>query len=396
MKSKPKEPEKAPPVQGGLTKVGWDYLVTLFHLAGYKSFDKRGRFIVSKQLCEDLFAVLEPNAPAPKDLTVRTKGSRASIYRSLTERIKRLQPGHSQETVEEDTLIALSRIEGFKDPRLFDEPGTGPIFRQVAGTDPYSIDFRRFCRKLMVAVSSASQGSDAGTNTSFPPAQAAQALNDKPTLKATMYLGGISFLIGKSFGYLQLVPEPGGLRLLYCPVVNGVENTEALGYLDLVLPLEAVGALHATAQAYLEKELSLDENVILQSPDEREHATLVKLYRDKPIGENGQLSGKENCWLRLVTGPDLEQKRRILLMPRDLICWVEACRLTGVLAAAHRTHQPMPVNKQTVLKTIKEEVITEMLSEHEREINAKCPPTTEQEKPAAVQPTTEQEKPADS
>ena len=57
----------------------------------------------------------------------------------------------------------------------------------------------------------------------------------------------------------------------------------------------------------------------------------------------------------------------MLLMPRDLICWIEACRLTGVLAAAHRTHQPKPFDSQTVQKTINPEVVKEMMSEHERE-----------------------------
>ena len=66
-----------------------------------------------------------------------------------------------------------------------------------------------------------------------------------------MYSGGITFLINKSFGRLQLIPEKNGLRLYYVPIVDGVESVDSLGFLDLLLPLDAVGGLWATTKAFL-------------------------------------------------------------------------------------------------------------------------------------------------
>jgi hypothetical protein len=66
-----------------------------------------------------------------------------------------------------------------------------------------------------------------------------------------MYVGGITFLINKSFGSLQLIPEAEGLRMCYTPIINGVEDPKSLGYLNLLLPLDAVGGLWATARAFL-------------------------------------------------------------------------------------------------------------------------------------------------
>jgi hypothetical protein len=164
-----------------------------------------------------------------------------------------------------------------------------------------------------------------------------------------MYEGGITFKINKSFGNLQLVPEAEGLRFYYVPIVNGVEAPESLGFLDLLLPLEAIGGLWATTRAFLYNVESLDENVILQGGSgdaaeggsgEAESDILIKLYRDKPKGQSGRLSGEETCWLRIVTGRSEEERRRIKLGPRDLLCLELACNSVLVLAGEHATHQP--------------------------------------------------------
>jgi len=156
-----------------------------------------------------------------------------------------------------------------------------------------------------------------------------------------MYAGCLSFNISKSFGTLQLVPEPGGLRMCYIPVVDGVEDVNALGYLDLLLPLEGVGGLWATARAFLYAVESLDENVILQGDEAKSQSdTLIKLYRDKPRGQQGRLSGEETCWLRLVTGRAEEERRRIKLGPRDLLSLELACNAVMTLSAAGGTHKP--------------------------------------------------------
>ena len=156
-----------------------------------------------------------------------------------------------------------------------------------------------------------------------------------------MYQGGITFSISKSFGALQLIPEHQGLRFYYTPVVNGVESADAPGFLDLLLPLDAVGGLWATTRAFLYGVESLDENVILQSPDGvADSDILIKLYRDKPRGQQGRLSGEETCWLRIVTGRTEEERRRIKLGPRDLLCLELACNSVLVLAGEAGTHKP--------------------------------------------------------
>lgn len=156
-----------------------------------------------------------------------------------------------------------------------------------------------------------------------------------------MYVGGLSFAINKSFGSLQLIPEPIGLRFYYQPVVDGKESPDAPGSLDLLLPIEAVGGLWATSRAFLYAVESLDENVILQGhPDQEQSDILVKLYRDKPRGQHGRLSGEETCWLRIVTGRSEEERRRIKLGPRDLLCLELACNSVLVLAGAEKTHKP--------------------------------------------------------
>lgn len=157
-----------------------------------------------------------------------------------------------------------------------------------------------------------------------------------------MYVGGLTFSINKSFGSLQLVPQPDGLRLYYVPVLNGTPQPDAPGFLDLVLPLDAVGGLWATTRAFLYGVESLDENVILQgaSTASEESDTLIKLYRDKPRGQHGRLSGEETCWLRLVTGRTEEERRRIKLGPRDLLCLELACTTVLNLASQAGSHKP--------------------------------------------------------
>lgn len=156
-----------------------------------------------------------------------------------------------------------------------------------------------------------------------------------------MYAGGVSFHINKSFASLQLIPEATGLRVLYTPIVNEQEDPSALGYLDLLLPLDTVGGIWATARAFLYAVESLDENIILQNiPEAKETEALIKLYRDKPKGDLGKLSGEEVCWLRIVTGRAEEERRRIKLGPRDLLSLELACSAVMNLAAVKGTHNP--------------------------------------------------------
>jgi hypothetical protein len=156
-----------------------------------------------------------------------------------------------------------------------------------------------------------------------------------------MYRGGVTFSITKSFGRLQLIPESDGLRLFYIPVVNGAETPGAPGSLDMLLPIDAIGGLWATTRAFLYGVESLDENVILQSGAvESESDTLVKLYRDKPRGQQGKLNGEETCWLRIVTGRTEEERRRIKLGPRDLLCLELACNSVMILAGEAGSHRP--------------------------------------------------------
>jgi hypothetical protein len=157
-----------------------------------------------------------------------------------------------------------------------------------------------------------------------------------------MYRGGITFSISKSFGRLQLIPESAGLRLFYIPILDGVEVPGAPGSLDMVLPIDAIGGLWATTKAFLYGVESLDENVVLQSGPavDSDSESLIKLYRDKPRGQQGKLSGDETCWLRIVTGRTEEERRRIKLGPRDLLCIELACNSVMLLSIQAGTHRP--------------------------------------------------------
>ena len=156
-----------------------------------------------------------------------------------------------------------------------------------------------------------------------------------------MYTGGITFFINKSFGRLQLVPESSGLRLLYIPIINGTEDPENPGFADILVPLDAIGGLWATTRSFLYEFESLDENIVMQGNDEKgESDVLIKLYRDKPSGQNGKLSGEEISWLRIVTGRTEEERRRIKLGPKDLLSIELACSSVMNLVAQAGTHKP--------------------------------------------------------
>jgi hypothetical protein len=156
-----------------------------------------------------------------------------------------------------------------------------------------------------------------------------------------MYSGGVTFSINKSFGNLQLIPEAEGMRIYYVPVVNGVDNPSAPGFLNMLIPIDAIGGLWATTRAFLYGVESLDENVILQGgAKETDSDILIKLYRDKPRGQQGRLSGEETCWLRIVTGRTEEERRRIKLGPRDLMCLELACSSVMLLASQKGAHAP--------------------------------------------------------
>lgn len=160
-----------------------------------------------------------------------------------------------------------------------------------------------------------------------------------------MYVGGVTFSINKSFGKLQLVPEPIGLRLFYTPIVEGQEAPGAPGSLDMLVPIDAIGGIWATTRAFLYGVESLDENVILQGGEsEADSDTLIKLYRDKPKGQQGRLSGEETCWLRIVTGRTEEERRRIKLGPRDLLSLELACGAVFTLSSGAGHHKPKLAN----------------------------------------------------
>jgi hypothetical protein len=141
----------------------------------------------------------------------------------------------------------------------------------------------------------------------------------------------ITFTIAKSFGRLHLVPQADCLQMHYVPTVNGELAPDAPGACVVNVPLDAVGGLWATARAFLYAVESLDENVIMRG---EQGDVLIKLYRDKPRGAGGTLTGEEISWLRIVTGRSEEERRRIKLGPRDLLCLELACNSVLVLSAS--------------------------------------------------------------
>jgi hypothetical protein len=160
-----------------------------------------------------------------------------------------------------------------------------------------------------------------------------------------MYFGGVTFLINRSFGRVQLVPESQGLRVVFTPILEGELKADAAGYIDIMIPLDAVGGIWSTARAFLYEFESLDENIILTKDDEdaEQSDILIKLYRDKPSGDGGRLSGAENTWLRIVTGRSEEERRRIKLGARDLLSIDLACSAVMSLAAQSGTHNPLKI-----------------------------------------------------
>lgn len=164
---------------------------------------------------------------------------------------------------------------------------------------------------------------------------------------------GINFEINKSFGCLQLLPEASGIKLVYMPVVDGEPSSTVEGWVELMVPLKDVGGLWATARAFLYGLESLDEDIILPATKPDQSDILIKLYRDKPRGVNGRLSGEEICWLRIVTGRTEEQRRRIKLGPRDLLCIELACNaVLSYSSLAMFTGKTMPPNMPRVKPSV--------------------------------------------
>lgn len=142
---------------------------------------------------------------------------------------------------------------------------------------------------------------------------------------------GVNFSIVKSFGKLDLMPAREGLGLIYTPIVDGRPDSSAPGFLSITIPVDVVGGLWTTARAFLYGVEALDENIILKGEDSAD--VLIKLYRDKPKGPGGKLTGEEYCWLRIVTGRSEEERRRIRLGPRDLLAIELACNVVAMISS---------------------------------------------------------------
>ncbi len=168
--------------------------------------------------------------------------------------------------------------------------------------------------------------------------------NDEPAAPS-MYIGGLTFFISKSLARLQFIPTASGLRILYVPLENGQPVTSSDGYLNLLLPIDVTGSLWVTCRAFISVVSSMDQNIVLQASKGEEvdpaTDTLVKLYREKPKGADGALTGEETCWLRLVSGIEEAQRRRIRMGPTDLICLELALRTTAELVTNSGNHNPM-------------------------------------------------------
>ena len=105
-----------------------------------------------------------------------------------------------------------------------------------------------------------------------------------------MYRGGVTFSINKSFGRLQLIPEPQGLRL-FLYLRDGVESL-ALLHLDWYFR----STLTVFCGLQLAPPLGVESprKRILQSERERAVDTLSKLYPTSPRTA-GQLTVEETC-----------------------------------------------------------------------------------------------------
>jgi hypothetical protein len=176
------------------------------------------------------------------------------------------------------------------------------------------------------------------------------ARSDRRLGRGGLYVGGCTYFVSKVFGRLQMVPQAEGLRLVYTHIAGEGQPPDPTGNLDLLLPIDAIGGIWATARAFLMGVASLDENVILHGDGDESPDTdiLIKLYRDKPQGDDGRLSGSETCWLRLVYGANENQRIRMLFGPRDLIALELACAATFTLAANEGTHRPQPLDAEVV------------------------------------------------
>ena len=145
----------------------------------------------------------------------------------------------------------------------------------------------------------------------------------------------LHFDITKSFGRLRLIPTKIGLQMSYYPNVSGEINTESVGTCTIMIPIDKMGDLWTTARAFLYGVESLDTNIVIQR-QEGESDVLVKLYRDKPKGAHGTLSGAEVSWLRIVSGRTEEERRRIKLGPRDLLSLELACNAVLVVSTSEK------------------------------------------------------------
>ncbi len=171
-------------------------------------------------------------------------------------------------------------------------------------------------------------------------------------------MAAVFFSIVKSFARLELVPATDGLQLRYLPVASNGSQVEVKPELDVHIPLEAVGGLWTAARAFSNCVECLDETIILGSPDGE---VIIKLYRDKPKGERGGLTGQEMCWLRLVTGRGEEDRRRIKLGPRDLLSVDLACQaVLSLFSTGPLAEKIVPV-RTTFIKQH-----SELLSDHDR------------------------------
>jgi hypothetical protein len=161
-----------------------------------------------------------------------------------------------------------------------------------------------------------------------------------------MYSGVISFQIQKSFGILQLVPEQNGLRMAF------FSDPDSTADIDILLPLESIGGIWTTAKAFMFGVESLDENIILQDGISQDGGSdiLIKLYRDRPLGDGGKLTGDESCWLRIVTGHEEHLRKRIKLNSKDLMTIEIACNAVLAVSSNYQTSVKTPLVSSGNLK----------------------------------------------